>query len=145
MTGFEPAFWDASGIVPLCVHQPDSARGRGYLRRYSPQVIWWGTPVEVASALCRLTRAGALSLKDQHNAGRRLDLLIKSSYEVLPQEPLREQAFLLLRRHILRAADSLQLAAALTWCRGRPRGRPFICFDKILAEAARQEGFEVLG
>jgi predicted nucleic acid-binding protein len=144
MTGFKPAFWDSSAIVALCVHQDDSLRARSYLRQYTPQVVWWSSLVEVSSALCRLERSGELSPRDLQNAWRRLDLLRKSAYEVIPRTSLRDTAVSLLQRYTLRAADSLQLAAALCWCQGVPRGRPFVCFDKILAEAARREGFEVL-
>jgi hypothetical protein len=35
------------------------------------------------------------------------------------------------------------LAAALEWCDQRPRHRPFVCFDRRLAEAAFQLGFAV--
>lgn len=41
-----------------------------------------------------------------------------------------------------RAADGLQLAAALTWARGRPPGHAFVSLDARLAEAARREGFD---
>ena len=44
----------------------------------------------------------------------------------------------------LRAAGSLQLAAALTWCRQRPDGKTFIGSDKRLDEAAGLEGFSVI-
>jgi hypothetical protein len=50
----------------------------------------------------------------------------------------------LLGLHPLRAADSLQLAAALVWVDRRPLGRPFICLDSRLREAARREGFTAL-
>ncbi len=57
---------------------------------------------------------------------------------------LRERALRLLSSHHLRAADSLQLAAALVWAREQPRGRVFISLDSRLGEAARREGFTVL-
>ena len=44
----------------------------------------------------------------------------------------------------LKAADSLQLAAALTWCDNRPSGRTFLCGDKRLAEAAKAVGFSIV-
>jgi hypothetical protein len=43
-----------------------------------------------------------------------------------------------------RAADTLQLAASLVWCRERPVGRSFVCLDARLREAAVREGFSVL-
>jgi hypothetical protein len=44
----------------------------------------------------------------------------------------------------LRAADALQLAAALIWCNHYPRGRTFISGDERLLEAAEREGFDVI-
>jgi hypothetical protein len=43
----------------------------------------------------------------------------------------------------LRAMDSFQLAAALVWCREKPRNRPFITADIDLSNAATQAGFSV--
>jgi hypothetical protein len=47
----------------------------------------------------------------------------------------------ILEKYPLRAADSLQLAAALEWCDGRPAGQLFLTADRRLAEAARAAGF----
>ncbi len=41
----------------------------------------------------------------------------------------------------LSAADALQLAAALEWCEGKPRGNVFLTFDRRLREAAELAGF----
>jgi len=46
--------------------------------------------------------------------------------------------------HRLRAADALQLAAALVWCSNRPRGRAFLVADGALSDAAEAEGFAVI-
>jgi hypothetical protein len=43
--------------------------------------------------------------------------------------------------HPLRAADAMQLAAALEWCEGKPKGNVFLTFDKRLSEAAGLAGF----
>jgi hypothetical protein len=37
------AFWDTSGILPLCCFQPQSARARQTSRTYACQVVWWVT------------------------------------------------------------------------------------------------------
>lgn len=64
--------------------------------------------------------------------------------EVAPSDDLRFEAQTLLTRFPLRAADALQLAAAVTWVVGRPARRPFICGDAQLLEAAGQLGFEAI-
>lgn len=43
----------------------------------------------------------------------------------------------------MRAADAAQLAAALVWCRERPKQRPLVCFDERLRAAATAVGFSV--
>jgi hypothetical protein len=50
----------------------------------------------------------------------------------------------LLRVHPLRAADALQLAAALAAAKGDPSSLDVVCLDQRLSEAARREGFRVL-
>jgi predicted nucleic acid-binding protein len=45
--------------------------------------------------------------------------------------------------HPLRAADALQLAAALVWMGGAPNGAELVTRDTRLAHAARKEGFAV--
>jgi len=44
----------------------------------------------------------------------------------------------------LRFADSLQLAAALTWCQDRPSRRTFISGDERLSKGAIAAGFSVV-
>jgi hypothetical protein len=64
--------------------------------------------------------------------------------EILPNEEVRVEARLLLCTYPLRAAESLQLAAAIIWCSKRPQGRIFICSEVRLREAAANAGFTVL-
>ena len=104
-------------------------------------VVWWGSSVECASSIARLQRDGHLSLGDERDARRALAALSASWYEVQPGDALRESALRLLRLHPLRAADALQLAAALEWAGGEA-GAAFVAFDDRLREAAQREGFE---
>jgi predicted nucleic acid-binding protein len=138
------AFWDTSAIVPLCCFQPQSAQARQAARSYSRQVVWWGTIIEAVSSLNRLTREGTLSVKESRQAFARLDYLRDRWNEVQPTEEIRDRAERLLRVHKLRAADALQLAAALVWCGDHPQGKALIGADGILAEAASAEGFAVI-
>ncbi|HXM20881.1 MAG TPA: hypothetical protein VN948_06425 [Terriglobales bacterium] len=52
------------------------------------------------------------------------------------------KAVQLVERYDLRAADSLQLAAALGWCEDEPHGRVFLTADQKLREAALLSGFD---
>jgi predicted nucleic acid-binding protein len=100
--------------------------------------------VEVHSAICRLHRDREISDLDQQGAVARLRLLNRGWREILPDDQVRDLATQLLDTHSLRAADSLQLAASLTWCEQRPSRRSFICGDQRLAKAAESAGFSVL-
>jgi len=100
--------------------------------------------VEVRSALERLLRTGDLSAAERTGAEKRLDRLRKGWSELAPTEILRDQAEMLLARFPLSAADALQLAAAMTWTSGHPRGRVFICGDARLLDAAEQLGFRTI-
>jgi predicted nucleic acid-binding protein len=60
---------------------------------------------------------------------------------IAPSEQVALDARSLLELYPLRAADALQLAAALAWCEGKPRGNVFLTFDRRLREAAGLEGF----
>ena len=136
------SFWDSSALVPLCVEQRPSAVARAAIQSRSI-TIWWSTPVEITSAFARLLRNGEISRSDFEKAVNRLQALEGRWAEVLPTARLRELARTLIQKHPLRAADGLQLAAALVWCRERPAKRPLVCLDGPLAEAARSEGFQV--
>ena len=136
-------FWDASALVPLCVQEATSAQAQSFLRKFAP-VVWWLSSVEVHSAISRLTRLGKLSDKQKQGALARLNLLSQGWREILPDDQLRELAGDLLDKYPLRAADSLQLAAALTWCQGRPSKRSFVAGDQRLCEAARSLGFSIV-
>ena len=137
-------FWDASAVVPLLVHQAFTPAMEQRLVEDPEVLTWWGTSVECYSALMRLVRDGRLDRPQQTLAERRLSELRLGWEEVLPTETVRRGAERLLRLHVLRAADALQLAAALA-VSGQDTDRlEILCLDARLTEAARREGFQVL-
>ena len=137
------AFWDSSALVPLCIQESTSRQVRSHLRKFAP-VVWWASPVEVHSAVARLHRSGAVNDMEKQGALSRLALLRRGWREILPDDALRELASRLLDVYTLRASDSLQLAAALTWCQQRPAQRRFISGDQRLCDAAEAAGFVVI-
>jgi predicted nucleic acid-binding protein len=139
----EPAFWDASALVPLCIHENSSRRAQLQLRQSLP-VVWWASSVEVHSAVARLHRLGKLRAVEKDGALARLDLLSRAWREILPSDSLRDLARQLLDTYELRAADSWQLAAALTWCQHRPSRRAFLSADQRLSKCATAAGFSVI-
>jgi len=104
-------------------------------------VAWWATPVEIASALSRLSRLGEIISIKRLKADERARNVAADWTIVEPLSELRESASRLLNRYPLRAADSLQLAAALMWSGNDPRGHVFLTGDRRLHEAADSLGF----
>jgi predicted nucleic acid-binding protein len=138
-----PGFWDTSALVPLCAPVENPGPSRRLLREYIP-VVWWGTGVEVVSALCRRRREKLLSAQYLEVANRRLAMLRGIWREIQPTDHVRALAEVCLERHELRAADAFQLASALVWCNQRTRNRCFLCRDLRLRAAARTEGFSIV-
>ena len=137
-------FWDSSSLVPLIVDDRESKQRRELLSKDPSVVAWWASRVECASAVNRLHGEGVLTSEDMMNALEHLDLLVQGWAVVQPREEMRRRALRLLRIHPFRAADALQLAAALAACREQPESLQVVCSDERLAEAARKEGFTVL-
>lgn len=137
-------FWDTSAILPLLVDEPARERLLA-LYQADPQIVaWWAAPVEIASAIGRREREGTISADDADAALKGAKRLATSWHEVVPSEVVRRTAERLLRVHALRAADSLQLSAALIAANHDPATLEMVCFDNRLAAAARREGFAVI-
>jgi hypothetical protein len=76
--------------------------------------------------------------------GKRLaEQLIRGWLPIHESASIAPNACRLLELHLLRAADALQLAAALEACEHNPLGFTLITADQRLADAARQTGFSV--
>jgi len=137
-------FWDSSAIVPLLVDEAKQKETRAYLEDDMVMLVWWGTPVECVSALARRERDGSLESDSVRIALERLRALADQWHEVLPTSALRAAAERMLRVHPLRAADALQLAAALVAAERDPPSLEFVSLDDRLREAASKEGFRVV-
>ena len=136
-------FWDTSALLPLLVDEPGGRRLRQLLIGDPSMLVWWCSRVEIASAIARREREGRLKTNEANVAFDALQQLALSWEEIAPYELIRDIAQRLLRTHPLRAADSLQLAAALLAADGEPATLDFMCLDNRLNEAARREGFKL--
>jgi uncharacterized protein len=137
-------FWDASAVVPLLVAEPRT-RALQLIATDDPDLlVWWGTAIECASALARLEREETLETLAAVAAFERLRRLADGWHEVEPTDAVRETATRFLRVHPLRAAESLQLAAAFAAAEGRPSSLELLTLDDRLAAAARREGFPIV-
>lgn len=137
-------FWDASAVVPLCVEGTSTQSVRELVAEDPDLAVWWGTLLEAASAFARIRRMGGFGAAEEQTARKALAAYRRTWTEMLPSAMLRERTVRLLSVHDLRAADALQLAAAVAWAGQTCGGRPFVCLDTRLAEAAIREGFHVL-
>jgi uncharacterized protein len=137
-------FWDASALIPLLIDEPTRAPLLKLLEEDSEILAWWGTTVEIASALARREREKLLAAEEVEAALATAHQLADSWHEIVPSTSVRRTAERLLRTHPLRAADSLQLAAALVAADHDPTTLELVCLDARLATAARREGFRVI-
>jgi uncharacterized protein len=138
-------FWDSSAIVPLIAGEEMTETMTAIASEDPRMLTWWATEVECVSAIARLERDGDLTGEATAEALARLDILAESWNEVQPVEATRRTARRLLRVHPLRAADALQLAAAVVAGEGHAASLEIVTLDDRLADAARREGFTVRG
>lgn len=131
-------------MVPLLVGEATSDVLNALLREDGDVAVWWGTWTECAVAISRLKREGSWDEEFEEETRAALDNLAENWFEIEPENDLRLLAMLVPKNHPLKAADALQLAAALRWCEGDPEGAGFVCLDDRLSRAASDEGFGVL-
>lgn len=137
-------FWDSSALIPLFVREEHSALLETLVRDDADMMVWWASQVECASAMHRLRREGVFTPIEVAQMLGKLAATLAAANAVLPGDALCARALRLLAVHPLRAADALQLAAALLWAREAPADRHFVCLDERLRTAAMIEGFRVL-
>jgi len=138
-------YWDSSALLPLIIPERDSEVVRRLYQSDPLVLTWWGTPVEIASALARRERTGESPAEQVAVFRQRALRLGERWQEILAAESVRTAAIALLSRRELRAADALQLGAALI-ARDLADSRlsAFVTGDERLAVAAAAEGFDVL-
>ena len=110
-------------------------------KRFPTKFVWWETSIEIASALARLERENKISPAQRTRAEKRLETLEKIWQEIQPNAKIKELARTFPSLYGLKAADSLQLAAALVWGKENPKGKDFVSGDEKLIKAAEAIGF----
>ncbi len=138
-------FWDTSALVALDSGDTHGDGVRRILEEDGSVALWWGAHVEYAAAVSRRERERKLTAQQAATLLRRFNTLAQSCHEVQPAPRIRLLAQRLLRVHPLKAADALQLAAALTVAEDDSASIGFVCFDTRLNRAAAREGFPILG
>lgn len=131
-------YFDASALAKRYVREKGSLRVRRLLAADVPATSRFSA-VEIASALARRAREGAIAADDSERAVSALDddLSAMLVVELTPAVVTRAQA--LLQRHPLRAGDAVQLASCLELQRELKEAITLVVFDDRLAGAARKE------
>ena len=137
-------FWDSSALVPLFVQQAASPAVLALHAANAEVAAWALSEVEFRSAIWRLVREHALAAADAAELLIRFETLWSGVRVVPLTEPVLVRARRVLAVHALRAADAMQLGAALTIVYDLPAGWEFVCLDQRLSDAARIEGFRVV-
>ena len=134
-------FWDSSAIIALIADETQAPAARQVLEADDRMAAWWGTSVECVAAVARQERDAGIGVERAAELLHRLDTLATQWYEVHPGRRVKTIARRLLRVHPLKAADALQLAAAVAVAEDEPGSIGFVSFDRRLNEAAGREGF----
>ena len=137
-------FWDSSALVPLVVGQAASRTAESWLAEDGVLTVWTLSGVEIASALWRLVREGVVPEQAAREAEALADEVLRRVHVIGDVERVKALARRLLRVHGLRAADALQLGAALSWADGHPEDLVMHTLDRRLGAAAEREGFHVV-
>ena len=132
-------YFDASALVKRYVREAGSSVVRRLLQE-SAAAASRLSEVEIASALARRCREGALtvSARDRALAALRSDFL--SLYVVELSAEICNATYDLLLRHRLRASDAIQLASCIQLQKHVGAPVRFIVYEARLTDAARGEG-----
>lgn len=137
-------FWDSSALLPLLIEEAGSVAMSRVFAEDREMAVWWGTPTECWSALARREREAGWPPATTDEALANLQKVMTRAHEVLPTAAVRACSRRLLFTHSLRAADALQLAAAVVLGANEVAELEFVTLDDALGQAARREGFRVV-
>jgi predicted nucleic acid-binding protein len=138
-------FWDTSALVPLVFLERETPRVERWLREDPGVVVWALTRVELLSALARRRREDPAAAPRLQAARREVIAAWDRWSEVMEIDAVRRHAERLVETHPLRAADALQVGAALVVAADRPESLQFVTLDRTQAVAAEREGLRILG
>ena len=138
-------FCDTSARIPLVVAERGTALAERLLRDDPAVVVWTLTRVELLSALACRRREEPASARRLLGAKREILAASPRWSEVTAVEVVRRHAERVVDTHAIRAADALQIGAALVAAAEDPATLEFVTFDQPQAAAAEREGFRVRG
>lgn len=131
-------YCDASALVKRYVREKGSVKVRRILSSGTAATSRYSA-IEIASALARRTRDGALSEGERDQALAALDEDMTALLVVELTDEIVTRAQALLRRHPLRAGDAVQLASCVRLRDQLDDDVRLVAFDDRLLSAARKE------
>jgi predicted nucleic acid-binding protein len=137
-------FWDASALVPTFLEEISTPQVRSWQAIDPGVTIWMMTVVEVMSAIARKQREHPDLTELCKQAIFNVRDAAETWVEIEDAAVARYHAERIIVNYPLRAADALQLGAALITGDGDPKSLELVTLDRRLAEAAQREGFPVL-
>lgn len=138
-------FWDSSALAPLFLIERPSSQVRAWYRMDPDVTVWSLSRVELFSAIARRRREDRQS-PEPYRAARAQIIRVWDEWSVVDAyQAVLQQAERTIELYPLRAADALQLGAALVAADGDPASLEFVTLDRRLADAASREGFPILG
>jgi uncharacterized protein len=136
-------YFDSSALAKRYVRAEGTTEVNRWLREARSATCRL-TEAELSSAFARRVRDGTMSAQARTTAVARMRADLDRIHVVEIVSVVVERVHDLLARHPLRAADSLQLAAALFLADRTGRPTEFVVYDERLADAARAEHLRVL-
>jgi predicted nucleic acid-binding protein len=131
-------YFDASALAKRYVREPGSVRVRRLLASDAPATSRLSA-VELGSALMRRGREGMLTDADRDRALAAIERDLEAMLVVELVPVIVDRAIGLLRGHVLRAGDAIQLASCLHLRDAFEADVTFVAFDERLVAAARKE------
>jgi uncharacterized protein len=132
-------------LVPTFVEENSSAEVRSWQAEDAGITTWIMSRVEVISAIARKQREQPNLAPLWDRAIRHVHAMASRWTEIWDADAVRLHAERIVMIHVLRAADALQLGAAIVAADGDPQSLELVTLDRRFGEAARREGFPVLG
>jgi predicted nucleic acid-binding protein len=132
-------YFDASALVKRYVKERGTADVERWLKNDTPATSRL-SEVEVASAIARRCREGAISPSDRDRALAMLHRDVAAMLIVELSPDVAESATRLVVARGLRANDAIQLAGCQVLDRSLEQDVVFVAFDERLNAAARAEG-----
>jgi predicted nucleic acid-binding protein len=132
-------------LVPTFIEESSTTDVQSWQAADPGITIWMMTRVEVISAIARKKREQPDLVALWNRAVRDVNEMALRWVEIWDAAATRIHAERIVMDYPLRAADALQLGAALIAADGDPQSIELVTLDRRLADAARREGFPVLG